>query len=102
MTNNTAPVYRLSYTQSVRAALRLMGQRAKQKGIEADFALNPRTMEQRLRADAKAVGECLRTLHHLGLEVHVAGFKYSYLDFAVDEARRIVYILRCFPSARLT
>ncbi len=101
MSSGPAPFYKVVYSEAVRRTLQILGERAKQLGVGAEFASALRILDGRLRADPLGVGEPRRFLQDLHIHVRVGGIPYFYFRFGVDEDRRLVYVIGCTPSARL-
>ena len=94
--------YRLVYTGLVQDALRALAQEAKRRAQESEYRACLHLIEKRLRADPSSYGEPRFILRHIDLQVRAVATEYIYVRFAVDTTRRIVYVLQCTSSARLT
>src|SRR6266852_5792524 len=101
MPGGTTPAYRLVYSGSVRGTLVSLGVQAKHLRVVAEFVADLEALESRLCTDPLGVGEPAHTFHELRLHVRLVGAPFFYLRFAVDEKRRIVYVIDCVASARL-
>src|SRR5262245_7162605 len=101
MSSGVTPFYRVIYSDMVRGSLRGLGERARQRQMGAEFVASLQTIEGRLRVDPVTVGEPYQFLRHLRLSVRLVGTPFFYFRFAVDEERRLVYVIDCVGSARL-
>jgi hypothetical protein len=101
ISSGATPFYRVIYSGMVRGTLRGLGERARQREIGAEFVASLQTIETRPSANPLTVGEPLQFLPHLRLSVQLVGISFFYFRFAVDEERRLVYVIDCVGSARL-
>ncbi len=101
MSGGTTPPYRVIYSESVRGTLLALGEKAKQLGLGVEFAEAIRTTDELLHSDPLTAGEPTNFLSKAGLHVRVVGSPYFYWRYAVDEDRRLAYVLDCIASARL-
>jgi hypothetical protein len=90
---SAAVPYRVVYPEVVRQDLMRLGETARQLGFSGEFASAVKTVDARLRLAPLEFGEALYTLRHLGLEMRAAAVFLLGVRYAVDEARRIVYVL---------
>lgn len=54
---------------------------------------------ERLETDPLGFGEPRYDLHHLQLQVRIGMYRMLAAQYAVDEERRIVYVLKLTPAA---
>jgi len=93
-----AAPFRLILTGPAREAMREAGKRAKQSGTGASFTTTLRELQARLQAAPLDAGEPACFLKYLGLQVRAVGHGGLAVRFAVDEARRVVYVVSFFTS----
>jgi hypothetical protein len=92
---DAADPFRVIYVSEVRDQLRMLGIRATELGIRDAFRLTLREFDERLRAAPQDLGEPVYRLEHLDLPVRVSGTRFFYARFAIDEERRLVYVVAC-------
>jgi hypothetical protein len=56
-------------------------------------------MNERMQSSPAEWGDPLYRLRHLGLVVHRARVTFFYVSYAVDETRRIVYVMKVIAVA---
>jgi hypothetical protein len=96
--NGPAGAYRVTYPESVRAALRILGRKALEVGRADELADALREIDGRLRTEPVGFGEPSYRLRHLGLLKCLGSRPPLYVYYAVDEVRRIVYVMEFRPA----
>ena len=91
------PPFQVSNSQRVAEQTRELGQLAATRGAGALFAAAVRTIHERLESAPLEWGEPRYHLRAMGLLVCHAIHAMLHVSYAVDEARRIVYILAIEP-----
>ncbi len=90
-----SPRYRVVYTEAVRAALKDLGTRAHELGMEPEFVAALKGLDERLRTDPVGLGEPLRDLANAGLEERTGNHSFLFVRYGVDRARLLVYVVYC-------
>ena len=90
--DSAAGPYRLVCPEVVRHGLRSAGEKAGELGLLPEFLSAAKVVDARLRSDPLGFGEALYVLRHAGLEVRLGSFSPLWVRYAVDGARRIVYV----------
>jgi hypothetical protein len=77
--------------------VRSLAVRAQELGILPQLTAAVRTITRRLADEPSSWGDPTHRLHHLGLLKHVRVYGFLRVYYAVDEARRIVYVTDVLP-----
>jgi hypothetical protein len=92
MSDSSNGVYHVSYSGANLEQLRRWSDRAVDLGIGPAFAAALKTIHRKLTTDPLNWGDPSYRLHHLGLLVCHGIVWNIQAHYAVDEARRIVYV----------
>ena len=91
--NGSSGRYRVIYSEYVRTALKDLLKRAKAKGV-ADAVLSAlKKIDAELHTHPSVFGEPTYDLHEMHLQARTAVVTPLAVYYAVDEERRLVYIL---------
>jgi hypothetical protein len=85
--------YRVSWSRKAVAALKAIRDREGDAGRRAELARAVRAIDERLRSDARTLGEVYRSRG--AVEEYLAIHGFLAVDFAVDVARRFVLVRSC-------
>jgi hypothetical protein len=78
-----------------------LARRAKKRAVGPEFLRTVLAVEASLRDDPINVGEPIYDLKGLGLQVRIVSNRLFYVTFAVDESRRLVYVVKFVGAGRL-
>jgi hypothetical protein len=92
MTTNGDALYEFATNAEHRKLMRTWAQRASRKGISAKYAAALKMIYRQLTTVPSTWGDPCNRLVHLGLTVYHRVYAPLYVSYAVDEARRIVYV----------
>lgn len=73
--------------------VRALGERAKERGLGPTFAAQVRHIIEKLSTEPRSWGEQRRTLACRNLPVHHAAVPLLHVQYAVDEAARVVFVM---------
>jgi hypothetical protein len=91
---NGQPIaYQLSMSGQVSAGVAEVREQAADIGLLDEFDAAYGAIEQRLQADPLGLGELVKALKHMKLLIHVGVVQPLIVRFAIDEERRIVYLM---------
>src|SRR5262249_10433301 len=85
--------FRVINVKAATAQIKALYVQAKLLGTEGPLRKSLAGNQRRLETDPLEFGEPLYQLRGLGLQVRLAPFAPLYVRFAVDEERRLVYVL---------
>jgi hypothetical protein len=91
-------LYRVIHADALREDEKAMGEKAALEGRGPEFAASLKALNARFASDPSSLGEPLRDLKHLGLQVRLGNHGFLFAHYAVDEARHLVYVL-CYRFA---
>jgi hypothetical protein len=97
MPNNSTNPYKFVDTGEQREQLKKWAERAGALGITAEFVAASKTVHHHLTMEPLSWGDPCYRLSHLGLQVYQRACLPLHVTYAVDEARRIVYIMKFTP-----
>jgi hypothetical protein len=86
--------FRVIYPGQVRDQLLAWGRRASDATLRTSFANALNQIQEHLTTNPLEWGEVAYHLHHFGLAVCDGFHERIHVRFAVDEARRLVYVVR--------
>ena len=92
MASNPADTYHFAPTEEQVKQLRTWAERANALGKKAEFLVALKTIYQKLTTEPLTWGDPSYSLPQLGLQVYQRVCSPLHVAYAVDEARRIVYI----------
>lgn len=85
--------YRVIHADALREEIKAMGEKAALEGKGSEFTASLKALNTRLASHPSSLGEPLRDLKHLGLQVRLGNHGPLFAHYAVDEARHLVYVL---------
>ncbi len=92
MASSSADSYQFAPTEEQLKQLRSWAERATARGRKAEFLTTLKTIYQKLTTEPLIWGDPSYGLNQLGLQVYHRVCSPLHVAYAVDEARRIVYI----------
>jgi hypothetical protein len=92
MASDPGPLFRVCSAPGDLERLRAWRDRAAALGIGQQFLDVVRFINERLTADPLGWGDPLYHYHHAGLLVCRGVYQFLHVHYAVDDARRIVYV----------
>jgi hypothetical protein len=93
MSGDSDRPYQVTWSQSVGDQLRALKAQAHELGLEASFSEGVRVIRERLQWSPLVSGEPLYHLPAMQLQVRVCAHRILSVRYAVDEEKRIVYVL---------
>jgi hypothetical protein len=94
MPNDPADSYKLVCAEEQRKQLKTWAERAAARGIGAEYLATLKTIQQHLTTDPLNWGDPWYPLNNLGLQIYQRACAPLHVSYAVDAAKRIVYVMR--------
>jgi len=91
------PPYKITFLGNHGSWLRACGERAAERGVLNDYTAAVKSIERRLATDPLEWGDPQNRLRHLQLLLYHGIQSPLHVYYAVDEARRIVYVQEIKP-----
>jgi hypothetical protein len=97
MSDPANSLYEVVYSDYQRGVVRTLGKTAAKRGLRAVYLTAVRSMHYHMETDPLTWGDLQNRLHHLQLLLCHGIQSPLHVYYAVDEARRIVYVQEIKP-----
>jgi hypothetical protein len=97
MAEDPGTVYRVCFAKKDIEQLSAWAEKAERLGIKKEYTDALKTIQEKLATEPLTWGDPQYQLRYLGLLLHHRVHWFLHIAYAVDEARRLVYVKECRP-----